>query len=1085
MTDLQLSDFVYSYPEQTDPLIQTKLSAKREFREAASRMEEPVPKRGEPYPHQLFFERFSLFYDRCLIFHRTGTGKTCTMEGAAEQFTRTMVEQSVDFIFNYIRPQRTNIKRIYILTKGPNLVEELRRQLVCTCTDGKYLTDLVMASTKEAQRKKNITAAISPYYTITTYTRLVSDMEKRKINTPEAMRQFFSDCIFFVDEVQHIRLDPNAGSVQEQRKVYTTLHSLFHNIERSKVFLASATPMVDSVNEIPQVMNLILPLNQQMPIDIDYSGTSLEQLAPYFNGRVSYVRELETGARPNYIECGEPFQFPPHNINGQLIPSQLKLCNHTMSQFQAGVYQRALSSGGTFRVNERVAANFVFPDGGYDLESLRKYITIDTRTDTYRANDELRQILQDPRGMRQLTVKGEAIVRSCKDEPGNCFVYCEFKTAGGAIPLSTCFEAAGFERFNQSASAFISSGGSGGLRPYCSSGSTGERSITISKKLRYALITSSTSETRVASLLELFNSKENIDGEYLKVIIGSPIAKEGLNLANVLQVHLFGASWNQSSQYQAISRAIRSTSHVALLERAGNERIAINIRQHASSYPGLESVDALMYYASEGKDIRIRRMERIMKQCAVDCQVHVNRNVRPQIDMDFSPECDYDVCNYPCLAPEPRFGDESSYAMLYSRPLVNSIKSIILSSIRRSAEASYDTISRFLPNIPRRYIIQAAYELINSRTTVRDRYGRTCYLIDSGSGLTTQSSFPMSTTEKAENNGNKYYLETLHGIENTPLNVVTAIISSKKEEQLVKQLSLGASNEVDFSKNLRSLSLETKTATLEEAIIAYASGRATQIQMRVLKELGSYVYYLPYPQGEVREQAMSVTLNADGTIKQRRITKSSIQAASVVGPPVYVHNLFSLMYDRTSYQVSHKFSKAEGRLRIYNPSDTTRTGFRDITNVEDVVFRQRISNLRAKRIQELASRGIYGVISDADGKFRLRDPSRESTVESTDGRVREGGSICTSWRRLELLDAMYRLGIAPPVGDLPPGLNRESIILFLNNNRASTARLKAEDIPLEELIYIYRWIVIGNAGVDQLCEITEDFLDLRGLILRA
>jgi hypothetical protein len=343
----------------------------------------------------------------------------------------------------------------------------------------------------------------------------------------------------------------------------------------------------------------------------------------------------------------------------------------------------------------------------------------------------------------------------------------------------------------------------------------------------------------------------------------------------------------------------------------------------------------------------------------------------------------------------------------------------------------------------------------------------------------------MSTTEKAQNNGNKYYLETLHGVENTPLNVVTAIISSKKEEQLVKQLSQGVSNEVDFSKGLRSLSLETKTATLEDAIMAYVAGTASQTQMRVLKELGSYVYQLPYPQGEVREQAMSITLNADGTIKQRRITKPSAQAVATVGPPVYVHNLFSLMYDRTSYQVSHKFSKAEGRLRIFNPSDTNRPGFRDITQVEDIVFRQRISDLRARRIQELASRGIYGVIPDSDGLFRLRDPSRESSVASTDGRVREGGSICTSWRRLELLDAMYRLGVAAPVGDLPPGINRESMIAFLNNNRASTSRLKAEDIPEEELMYIARWILIGNASVDALCDVTQEFLDARGLILRA
>ena len=50
------------------------------------------------------------------------------------------------------------------------------------------------------------------------------------------------------------------------------------------------------------------------------------------------------------------------------------------------------------------------------------------------------------------------------------------------------------------------------------------------------------------------------------MVIGSLITREGISLSNVLQIHLASAGWNPSSMEQFTSRAIRATSHDALLE---------------------------------------------------------------------------------------------------------------------------------------------------------------------------------------------------------------------------------------------------------------------------------------------------------------------------------------------------------------------------------------------------------------------------------------------------------------------------------------------------------------------------------------
>lgn len=564
-----MSDLMYTYPSQDDPRIQEITSSKREFRELASSASEIQPPKGELYRHQKLFLRYLLEYDRHMLFHRAGTGKTCTMIGGAEQFKEGMLMATVDYIENYIRPQRTNIKRIYILTKSNTLIEEMRRQMVCICTQGQYLTELVMKSSEEPQRKKNITAAISPFYSILTYTTFVNDILRNELSD-EAIREALDDTVIFVDECQNLRPDAALSSKDEQRKNYATLHRIFHVIQRSKIILASATPMVDDVNEIAPLMNFLLPLDMQLDLSEDYSTATLEELEPYFRGKISYVRELDTGAEAVYRSSDIEVDLGVHEIGDEDIPSQSIVYAHLMSPLQEQVIGRIMEGSDAFRSSERRAANFVYPNGGYDQESFSRYF-IPQGPDVYTPSPDMMPYLENTDTLRVLSPKFASIVEICRDEPGLAFCYADFKGNGGASVLGACMAQLGFDQFTDNSSVFISGDGtsSGRLRPYCAPSSSGNRTLKIEpgSKPRFAVITSDTPDLRVASIIELFNSPENIDGDYLKVVIGSPIAKIGLNFANNLQMHLVGPSWNQSNAYQAIARVLRTTSHTALVER--------------------------------------------------------------------------------------------------------------------------------------------------------------------------------------------------------------------------------------------------------------------------------------------------------------------------------------------------------------------------------------------------------------------------------------------------------------------------------------------------------------------------------------
>ena len=58
------------------------------------------------------------------------------------------------------------------------------------------------------------------------------------------------------------------------------------------------------------------------------------------------------------------------------------------------------------------------------------------------------------------------------------------------------------------------------------------------------------------------NCKANIDGNIIKVILGSPSIKEGVSFKHVQHLHMLDPVWNQSAKTQVEGRAIRFCSHV-------------------------------------------------------------------------------------------------------------------------------------------------------------------------------------------------------------------------------------------------------------------------------------------------------------------------------------------------------------------------------------------------------------------------------------------------------------------------------------------------------------------------------------------
>ena len=129
--------------------------------------------------------------------------------------------------------------------------------------------------------------------------------------------------------------------------------------------------------------------------------------------------------------------------------------------------------------------------------------------------------------------------------------------------------------------------------------------------------------------LAAFNSKDNIDGKVIRIILISPAGSEGINLRNVRQVHVMEPYWNEVRIQQLIGRALRMCSHADL---PMNERKVDIFRYHAIRSEGSKQIlkdatDQEIYNLAMRKEKLIDSFLQTVREAAVDCDLFKNHNM--------------------------------------------------------------------------------------------------------------------------------------------------------------------------------------------------------------------------------------------------------------------------------------------------------------------------------------------------------------------------------------------------------------------------------------------------------------------------
>ena len=265
---------------------------------------------------------------RFLIGDFTVTHNTCSAFGAIEQ----------------IRRENSTFKGAIIMAKGTDLLDSHKRELIYQCTKGEYIPENLPTyehyeQLKVQGRKPRLDALTKSFYSFSTFDDITKKIKtdlimykeiikyKKKVNgkTQDATRvkyhyrdnlserfiDEYSNQIIVIDEIHNIRF-------QKSTSVYNFIYKFLHQVQNCKILLMSGTPIKDTVREIADVMNLILPYDQQLPtknkflqryftgLDQKYltltdNQEKINELKLAFRGRVSYVKSTRSNIRKKFM----------------------------------------------------------------------------------------------------------------------------------------------------------------------------------------------------------------------------------------------------------------------------------------------------------------------------------------------------------------------------------------------------------------------------------------------------------------------------------------------------------------------------------------------------------------------------------------------------------------------------------------------------------------------------------------------------------------------------------------------------------------------------------------------------------------
>lgn len=972
--NLKIHDFLASYPfidgwdpsnvltDNSDEVFTDEANSfyeelflEKEFNELRLDKTENLPdKIGEMMKHQKFVTRFMSNvtpYSGILLMHNMGLGKTCS---------------SISIVEN----NKNDYKGAIILAKNTSILKNFENELLFRCTDGIYIPENYhrLSDSEKVHRVKKKTS----YYSMHTFVMFAKIIQK--INN-HSINKNFSNRIIIIDEIHNITPNEKEDGIN----VYEQLFKFLHNVSNCKIILMSGTPMKDGPEEIASVMNLILPMSEQLPMGqkfikeymttdendgINYIKPSkVNDLVARLKGRVSYLKNVVTGVSRRFI--GKKIGTLKHFIVDPDYMSKFQTTNYVLA------YKKDTENKkGGWRSNARQASLFVFPDGSYGEEGFKKYVNSSTKNGntSYSLKPTLLRELsgnsheETIKNIERFSSKYASTIRdilNAKERKESCFVYCEFVKGGGMILFSLLLKLVGFTR------------------------SFGNEQKNDSDE-RFIMISNITS-TKISQLINRFNQEDNIHGDIIRVIIGSKVLNEGYTIKNTLNAIVLTPHWNYSETDQALSRVYRLNAHNGLVSKGIAPVINVHLKvslpvkfkksEIHNKPPELskaKSIDLIMYKISEEKDVSIKNVEYIIKKTAVDCANNYRRN-RLSNDFKGKRECEYRECNYTCVGIDMSLVKQkqtpnnllsnTNYNLFYSnKEILKSIEKI-KNMFRFGYSFSFKDIYQIL-NTNTHIILYSLGTIIDEMIPIKNNLGITSYLKE-----TDNIYFLTPSLSSSDNILNNVYAKFPELTSNETFDTIYMAIYNEYYTKILNTI-VKRNNIEDTRILLNKLPNSVKQQLLETSLLSKKHNIADSILRRNVLEAFSDNFIVD------KDDIYAWIMEGE----YRQLPKDGME-----------------MSDWKKCKALPNIRKNKTKVKIQS-------------NTVDMISPDQLSELNdedsymidLKNTLEQTKLGYYGQVSDqkaVDSVFCLRDV-RDTKPQP--GHRQKSGKVCKTWKKVEL-----------------------------------------------------------------------------------
>ena len=801
------------YPDINDPTFNVKLAKRKEFNDHSHNFEikdaEEQANRlcfssFELNPHQQFVKNYLSMntpYNSLLLFHGLGTGKTCSAIGVSEEMR------------NYMK--QMGITKKIIIVASPNVQENFKQQLfddrkmkkvggiwnIHGCSGAKFLAEINPINLKGLPKEKiikQVNRIISSFYLFMGYGEFAnfiskksnvsddfSNEQKEKIKA-RRLKNTFENRLIIIDEVHNIRNSDN----KKEKRVASKLDDLIKYVNPLRLLLLSATPMYNDPREIIWLLNLMNKNDGRSTIDyrevFDSQGNMIISDSGQETGKSLLMRKA-TGY-VSFLKGDNPYTFPyrifptdfksANSLKSNTYPTRSLLGGNIIQpmdfldlfcvspgKHQEKIYSSIIDKikretdikkldvenmerfGYTLLQKPLEALNMTYPieDDKLDdsssaslvgIEGLRRCMSFKSNKSEYSYKEDILKKygrIFSKKEIGKYSSKIAQITDTILNAKGICLVYSQF-LEGGIIPIALALEERGCQRYD----------GSNLLSDSSKKGN-----------IVYTMITGNEDLSPNNALsVKIASSDKNKDGNEIKIILISRAGSEGLDFANIRQVHILDPWYNTNRIEQTIGRAVRNCSHKNLPFSERNVMIYLYTTLLKNNN---EAADMYVYRVAELKAILIGRVTRALKEGAIDCilnklQNNAAANLLKQKhklllsngttinfsigDKPLTQQCDYmESCSYVCN-PDAKISSEEiildTFSLSPNESLVIKIKDLFKEHFFYKKNDIIRLVTYTKP-YSKEQIDFALDSIIKDKTEIiEDRYGRGGNLINIG-----------------------------------------------------------------------------------------------------------------------------------------------------------------------------------------------------------------------------------------------------------------------------------------------------------------------------------------------------------------